>query len=317
MPALRGNRGALPPPPGPRHGRELDNLIRDLQRLDLSQCLDQLYSDISQLNHMEQQLGTWSGLYVRCPDPEPDELGHDPADKKSSSGYSTESASPPESRDVSDDVAGGGGGSGGAGAGGGGGAVAALVYPVCCETEVKRRLGDDAGSPCGAGALARPRHRTAVSFCPAAASTPRSQCPPRSPKTLRFAATTELIAPDSPSCRQVAAGTPRPGILRVGRQEARPAAERVGRVVSELSRLEAELSGSAGRAYGTGQFVSSPRRPTALEEPSPSPAPLDPLVLVRDGTNAASPEPDEGAAAVRPALEASDSSAHDLVRWRT
>ncbi|XP_037068686.1 uncharacterized protein LOC119089992 [Pollicipes pollicipes] len=98
MPALRGNRGALPPPPGPRHGRELDNLIRDLQRLDLSQCLDQLYSDISQLNHMEQQLGTWSGLYVRCPDPEPDELGHDPADKKSSSGYSTESASPPESR---------------------------------------------------------------------------------------------------------------------------------------------------------------------------------------------------------------------------
>ncbi|KAF0309592.1 hypothetical protein FJT64_019332 [Amphibalanus amphitrite] len=343
MPAPCGGRsGALPPPPRLPQPRNVDDLIRDLQRINLSQCLDQLNTDISQLNQMEHQLGSWTGLYVRCPGPEPDDLGHDPADKKSSSGYSTESASPPDSRDISDEAAG------------------VCVDGACCETEVKRRLSDDEDDAgfvreFGDLAAARPRYHSVrllgtgggplkfssprapagvEGFRPAAASTPApapgSVRTPRSPKTLRFAATAELIAPDSPSRRQVASGAPRPGILRssgrhgggggaAGRQGApggaqarRESAERVTRAVSALSRLDAELNGSVGRTYGTGQFVSPRRRASPGPRPPP---PLDPLVLVRTATDTEESDT-EGADLPPPPPPPADSGEPDPVRWR-
>ncbi|XP_043228780.1 uncharacterized protein LOC122384972 [Amphibalanus amphitrite] len=114
MPAQSSAAGAPPPPVPPRHGppRDVDGLIRELQRINLSQCMDQLTADIQQLSSMERQLGQWRGLYVRCPGPEPDDLATEPGDKKSSSGYSTESGSPPASRNTSGEGIDGHGGDG-------------------------------------------------------------------------------------------------------------------------------------------------------------------------------------------------------------
>lgn len=360
MPALSPSKRAGRPP------RDVEELIRDLQRINLSQCLDQLYTDIGQLSQMERQLGSWTGLYVRCPGPEPDDLGCDPGDKKSSSGYSTESASPPDSRDVSDDAVG----------------ACAAGCEEYAETEVKRRLSgheERVEVPSGGGFISgldelsvsgRPQHCSVrllsgrqrrlggasaaelAGFLPAAASTPTQRpAAPRSPKTLRFAATAELIPPDSPSRLRVASGAPRHGILRTAchgaqatqanretgrdhpQQETRPkvtprlrrqGSDRVKIAVSALNRMEADFSGGStgGRAYGTAQFVGAgSRRP---QSPPETPRqPLEPLVVVRspsDDTvtslNGDVSECDVTPAA-RPQVSAvTDSSEHDLVRWR-
>lgn len=323
------------PPPQRQRGaaRDVDGLIRELQRINLSQCMDQLSADISQLTTIEQQLTpAWSGLYVRCPDPEPGELGVEPADKKSSSGYSTESASPPGSSDVSGEAAGVGGESNGdrvvndrigdrsvnfydaryastnrrpvrfgkqnAVENHNGALNTTKTLPNGCsgfkssaewsstgtvnvtsqlagqnrvsagkirdesvsikeqsewrQRAIKRQesLGSIAASNQSAPVNGKsvwtqpgvaPLQTTTPAsgllqasvahsvdqrqmtpllaravFAPPAASTPTlSPKQPRSPKTLRFAASHELIPPESPSRRQVAAGAPpRPGILR-------------------------------------------------------------------------------------------------------
>ncbi|KAF0294985.1 hypothetical protein FJT64_007422 [Amphibalanus amphitrite] len=347
MPAQSSAAGAPPPPVPPRHGppRDVDGLIRELQRINLSQCMDQLTADIQQLSSMERQLGQWRGLYVRCPGPEPDDLAAEPGDKKSSSGYSTESGSPPASRNTS--------GEGIDGHGGDSYDVATSADQALCgqrdldprQRSVprwRRQAGPD--SPVGPrrvgllqGSVAHSSQSRPVTpllsrapFCPPAASTPTlSPKVPRSPKTLRFAASHELIPPDSPSRRQVSGGAPpRPGILRSrassverpealsrpappgwragssssspspgrGRragdsaQEATDSAERFSRVVSALSRLEAELSGVQRRlpppraACGTAQFVRLPPR-RQLSFTALPPPPRHPPLLTGSATD--------------------------------